>query len=144
MRESRTYGSGRGACDETRVPTATLANVPSPGHRARPPSYDKLRHLRHERFHLQHHQFFRRAGERRRDAECDDPMLCARVGAEPERSRCFQRFANNGVHVEAKRNRRTERQFCLAVPTAVDPDHSLKPTSGEHQGRMRRDKAAAA
>ena len=23
MRESRTYGSGRGACDETRVPTAT-------------------------------------------------------------------------------------------------------------------------
>jgi hypothetical protein len=24
MRESRTYGSGRGACDETRVPTATL------------------------------------------------------------------------------------------------------------------------
>jgi hypothetical protein len=25
MRESRTYGSGRGACDETRVPTATEA-----------------------------------------------------------------------------------------------------------------------
>jgi hypothetical protein len=25
MRESRTYGSGRGACDETRVPTATKA-----------------------------------------------------------------------------------------------------------------------
>ena len=24
MRESRTYGSGRGACDETHVPTATL------------------------------------------------------------------------------------------------------------------------
>jgi hypothetical protein len=24
MRESRTYGSGRGACDETRVPTATV------------------------------------------------------------------------------------------------------------------------
>jgi hypothetical protein len=23
MRESRTYGSGRGACDETHVPTAT-------------------------------------------------------------------------------------------------------------------------
>src|SRR5262249_18476569 len=25
MRESRTYGSGRGACDETHVPTATQA-----------------------------------------------------------------------------------------------------------------------
>ena len=25
MRESRTYGSGRGACDETHVPTATFA-----------------------------------------------------------------------------------------------------------------------
>jgi hypothetical protein len=25
MRESRTYGSGRGACDETHVPTATCA-----------------------------------------------------------------------------------------------------------------------
>ena len=25
MRESRTYGSGRGACDETHVPTATRA-----------------------------------------------------------------------------------------------------------------------
>jgi hypothetical protein len=27
MRESRTYGSGRGACDETRVPTATQPRV---------------------------------------------------------------------------------------------------------------------
>jgi hypothetical protein len=27
MRESRTYGSGRGACDETHVPTATC-NLP--------------------------------------------------------------------------------------------------------------------
>ena len=27
MRESRTYGSGRGACDETHVPTATGATV---------------------------------------------------------------------------------------------------------------------
>ena len=27
MRESRTYGSGRGACDETRVPTATATGV---------------------------------------------------------------------------------------------------------------------
>ena len=27
MRESRTYGSGRGACDETHVPTATTARV---------------------------------------------------------------------------------------------------------------------
>ena len=27
MRESRTYGSGRGACDETHVPTATAARV---------------------------------------------------------------------------------------------------------------------
>ena len=27
MRESRTYGSGRGACDETHVPTATKAPV---------------------------------------------------------------------------------------------------------------------
>src|SRR6266700_8023319 len=27
MRESRTYGSGRGACDETRVPTATAPRV---------------------------------------------------------------------------------------------------------------------
>src|SRR5262249_25607077 len=27
MRESRTYGSGRGACDETHVPTATKARV---------------------------------------------------------------------------------------------------------------------
>jgi hypothetical protein len=27
MRESRTYGSGRGACDETHVPTATTATV---------------------------------------------------------------------------------------------------------------------
>src|SRR5262249_12274753 len=27
MRESRTYGSGRGACDETHVPTATKAHV---------------------------------------------------------------------------------------------------------------------
>ena len=26
MRESRTYGSGRGACDETHVPTATCAS----------------------------------------------------------------------------------------------------------------------
>src|SRR5215470_15982290 len=28
MRESRTYGSGRGACDETRVPTATGVDGP--------------------------------------------------------------------------------------------------------------------
>src|SRR5262249_3799512 len=27
MRESRTYGSGRGACDETHVPTATAPRV---------------------------------------------------------------------------------------------------------------------
>ena len=27
MRESRTYGSGRGTCDETRVPTATYAQL---------------------------------------------------------------------------------------------------------------------
>jgi|SRR5262249_54507636 len=27
MRESRTYGSGRGACDETHVPTATIGAV---------------------------------------------------------------------------------------------------------------------
>jgi hypothetical protein len=27
MRESRTYGSGRGACDETHVPTATVRPV---------------------------------------------------------------------------------------------------------------------
>jgi hypothetical protein len=27
MRESRTYGSGRGACDETHVPTATASEV---------------------------------------------------------------------------------------------------------------------
>src|SRR4029077_2442549 len=27
MRESRTYGSGRGACDETHVPTATKAEI---------------------------------------------------------------------------------------------------------------------
>ena len=27
MRESRTYGSVRGACDETHVPTATAARV---------------------------------------------------------------------------------------------------------------------
>ena len=27
MRESRTYGSVRGACDETHVPTATAAHV---------------------------------------------------------------------------------------------------------------------
>ena len=27
MRESRTYGSGRGACDETHVPTATTARI---------------------------------------------------------------------------------------------------------------------
>jgi hypothetical protein len=27
MRESRTYGSGRGACDETHVPTATPPRV---------------------------------------------------------------------------------------------------------------------
>src|SRR5262245_1246907 len=27
MRESRTYGSGRGACDETHVPTATAPGV---------------------------------------------------------------------------------------------------------------------
>src|SRR4029450_11051989 len=27
MRESRTYGSGRGACNETHVPTATAARV---------------------------------------------------------------------------------------------------------------------
>ena len=27
MRESRTYGSGRGACDETHVPTATVREV---------------------------------------------------------------------------------------------------------------------
>src|SRR6516164_1952711 len=27
MRESRTYGSGRGACDETHVPTATSSRV---------------------------------------------------------------------------------------------------------------------
>jgi hypothetical protein len=27
MRESRTYGSGRGACDETHVPTATRVQV---------------------------------------------------------------------------------------------------------------------
>ena len=32
MRESRTYGSGRGACDETHVPTATAAR---PHHLAR-------------------------------------------------------------------------------------------------------------
>jgi hypothetical protein len=29
MRESRTYGSVRGACDETHVPTATAARVMS-------------------------------------------------------------------------------------------------------------------
>src|SRR5262245_66461760 len=27
MRESRTYGSGRGACDETHVPTATVIQM---------------------------------------------------------------------------------------------------------------------
>src|SRR5262245_64641627 len=32
MRESRTYGSGRGACDETHVPTATASTLTtSPG-----------------------------------------------------------------------------------------------------------------
>jgi hypothetical protein len=29
MRESRTYGSGRGACDETHVPTATRVTRPT-------------------------------------------------------------------------------------------------------------------
>src|SRR6266700_1621988 len=33
MRESRTYGSGRGACDETRVPTATETRVHRPARR---------------------------------------------------------------------------------------------------------------
>ena len=36
MRESRTYGSGRGACDETHVPTATPAHISSQGLAARP------------------------------------------------------------------------------------------------------------
>src|SRR5437660_11992706 len=33
MRESRTYGSVRGACDETHVPTATKAHVRHPARR---------------------------------------------------------------------------------------------------------------
>src|SRR5262249_32647387 len=32
MRESRTYGSVRGACDETHVPTATRGHQPAPLH----------------------------------------------------------------------------------------------------------------
>jgi hypothetical protein len=40
MRESRTYGSGRGACDETHVPTATgfLLRCMSPVDRASLPA----------------------------------------------------------------------------------------------------------
>src|SRR6516165_8090454 len=34
MRESRTYGSGRGACDETHVPTATRENRQARVHHA--------------------------------------------------------------------------------------------------------------
>ena len=42
MRESRTYGSVRGAYDETHVPTATLANVRVPDPDSAPPASTRM------------------------------------------------------------------------------------------------------
>ena len=73
------------------------------------------------------------------DAKYGDTVLrdydpCTR--RKSELSRFFQRFANNGVHVETRWNRGSKHGLRLALPAAFVPDHFVKAASASRAASL--------